>query len=140
MERIVSAPRSWIIRALIAPPAGRLGPVSPQERQVLLDASPVRGLYDRSVDRDSAYEQLLSRAASAAKPPEEAPALPRRGAGGREAPSEGEAPTTRARGRQPEGMGTALAKSMLRSVGSSVGRQIGQQIIRGVLGSLFRSR
>ena len=127
-------------RALVAPPAARLGPVSPQERQALLDASPVRGLYDRAVDRDSAYEQLLSRAASAAKPPEGAPALPRRGAGGREAPSEGAAPATRPRGREPEGMGTALAKSVVRSVGSSVGRQIGQQIIRGVLGSLFRSR
>jgi len=39
-------------------------------------------------------------------------------------------------GRQRQGVGEALAKSVVRSMGSSLGRQI----VRGVLGALFKGR
>ena len=53
--------------------------------------------------------------------PENTPALP-------SAPRRG--------GRQPEGLGTIMAKSVVRTVGSSIGREI----VRGVLGGIFGGR
>jgi len=132
-------------RALIAPPAARLGPATSEERQAVLAASPVRGLYDQAVDRESAHEQLTARArrgesAQGPGPAAEAPAGgPSLGdvlggvlGGGQPAPGRGRP----AVGRTREGIGEALAKSVARSVGS----QIGRQIVRGVLGAIFRGR
>src|ERR1700742_2504927 len=45
-------------RALIRPPAGRIGPLTEAERKAVLDASPVKGEYDKTIDRESAFEQL----------------------------------------------------------------------------------
>ncbi len=48
-------------RTLIAPPSGRVGPLTPQERQAIIAASPIRGKYDDTLDRESAYEMLAKR-------------------------------------------------------------------------------
>ena len=55
-------------RARICPPRGRIGPVTPEERAAIMRASPVAGVYDTPVDRESAYERLSGRAMSAAEP------------------------------------------------------------------------
>jgi len=119
-------------KALIRPPASRLGPLLPEERAALTAQSPVRGLYDQAKDRESAYEMLQGRAekaasAAAAAEQEEARAK----AAPRPAPTRQPA-APRASNRQ--GMGEAFAKSMLRTIGSQVAREI----MRGVLGSLKR--
>ncbi|HEY9218426.1 MAG TPA: helicase HerA-like domain-containing protein, partial [Phenylobacterium sp.] len=49
-------------KTLIRPPASRLGPVTPAERAQVMAQSPVRGLYDETRDRESAYEELKARA------------------------------------------------------------------------------
>jgi hypothetical protein len=51
-------------RCFIAPPQGRIGPVTDAERAEILKASPLAGKYDHMVDRDSAYEVLMGRAGS----------------------------------------------------------------------------
>ena len=53
-------------RVWIATPASRIGPATTEERQALLAASPVAGVYEQAVDRESAYEVLRDRAAGAA--------------------------------------------------------------------------
>lgn len=53
-------------RVWIATPASRIGPATTEERQALLAASPVAGIYEQAVDRESAYEVLRDRAAGAA--------------------------------------------------------------------------
>ena len=65
-------------RCLIAPPQGRIGPATPEERAAVMAASPLTGKYDRIVDRPSAYEVLTGRVAATAAP-ESAPAARRRG-------------------------------------------------------------
>jgi len=119
-------------KTLIRPPASRLGPLTPQERDAVIAASPVRGLYDQAKDRESAYEVLQARAGAAAAAAEQAeqqraapPAAAREAAAPR-------APAARASNRQ--GMGEAFAKSLLRTVANQVGREL----MRGVLGSLRR--
>ncbi|MFO1081367.1 MAG: helicase HerA-like domain-containing protein [Reyranellaceae bacterium] len=49
-------------RCLIAPPRGRIGPVSEAERRATMAASPLAGKYEQAVDRESAYEVLTGRA------------------------------------------------------------------------------
>lgn len=53
-------------RTLIRPPASRLGPATATERKAILKDSPVKGIYDETIDRDSAYEKLEAKQAKAA--------------------------------------------------------------------------
>src|SRR5436190_2140880 len=53
-------------RAFVLPPASRIGPISPDERKAVMARSPVAGVYETSVDRESAYEKLAARAAVSA--------------------------------------------------------------------------
>src|SRR4051794_9105461 len=59
---------SIVERTVIRPPSARLGPVSPEERKAVMDASPLRGKYDHPIDEESAYEKLQTRVQSAAAP------------------------------------------------------------------------
>ncbi len=53
---------SMVQRTLIRPPSARIGPVTPDERKALIEASPIYGKYEETVDRESAYEMLQKRA------------------------------------------------------------------------------
>jgi len=57
---------SVVQRTLIRPPASRLGPITDAERAQIQAMSPVAGQYDRTVDRESAFEILQRRGAEAA--------------------------------------------------------------------------
>jgi uncharacterized protein len=137
-------------RALIVPPGSQLGPLPDAERARLIAASPLAGVYEKSVDRESAYERLKARAA-ATVPEEQAPSWQRSGPSSRRDP----APQPQQRsdggslasdilfgrrgprgGRQTQGLVEAMAKSAARSVGSGAGRAL----IRGLLGSLLGGR
>jgi DNA helicase HerA-like ATPase len=109
-------------RALIVPPTSQIGPISPDQRRSAMQSSVVAGVYEKQVDRESAYEMLtskVSQAVAAAPPPlpQEQPAESRRGAGGR----------------PRETLAEAAMKSAVRAASSSIGRQI----VRGMLGSLL---
>ena len=52
---------SMVERALILPPAARIGPVTPAERKGVMAKSPIRGKYDQTIDGESAYEILQRR-------------------------------------------------------------------------------
>jgi DNA helicase HerA-like ATPase len=112
-------------RALIAPPQSRLGAITPTERAAVLSNSLIHGHYEKSVDRESAYEILKAKreqvqpAPASTSTPVRAPA---------QAP-DNISPVMEAAG---DVLG-AFAKSAARSVGTSIGRQI----IRGLLGSIF---
>ncbi|MCV6071562.1 DUF853 domain-containing protein, partial [Escherichia coli] len=43
-------------RAFVIPPAGRIGPITPEQRQQLIAGSIVAGIYEKAIDRESAYE------------------------------------------------------------------------------------
>ena len=50
-------------RTLVKPPNGRVGPITEAERRAIINASPVKGVYDETEDRVSAYESLQKRSA-----------------------------------------------------------------------------
>jgi len=134
-------------RAYIVPPCAQIGPITDAERKAAIQNSLVAGVYEKIMDRESAYEILKARAESlnmkqqAAEQAAEAAATQARqasassgGLGGMLGDLLGGSPA--AGGRRREGVVEALAKSAARSVGSQVGRAI----IRGVLGSLLGGR
>jgi DNA helicase HerA-like ATPase len=108
---------SPVQRGLICPPVSSIGPVSPQERERIIRSSMIYGHYEKSVDRESAYERLRAKA-TASPAPEAVPQRP--------------AP----RGRQPDSMAETMMKSVVRAAGS----QMGRSLIRGVLGSILGGR
>jgi uncharacterized protein len=123
-------------RAYILPPASRIGPITPDERKAAMTASPVAGVYDKDVDRESAYEKLKARAAASAAPAGAAPgAAPQAGGmmGGRKDILLG---TTGPRGGHREGMLEAMAKSAGRTATTAVTGAL----VRGMLGSLLGSK
>jgi DNA helicase HerA-like ATPase len=134
-----------VAMAKIRPPASRLGPATLPERQAILAASPVRGLYDTPLDRDSAFESLKVRAGQAAHQAEAdaaaADIAKRREAEEKEWEREQarrdraeSRPAPRARSSSRQSMGEAFGKTLVRTIASQVGREI----LRGVLGGLKR--
>jgi DNA helicase HerA-like ATPase len=128
---------SMVQRTLIRPPAGRIGPLTSDERQKLINASPVAGMYDEMVDRESAYE-LLHKKAEQAKTETDVQEASADGTGGWKLPDFlGGESKPGPRGGQPRARQTvaeAAMKSVVRSVGSSLGRAL----VRGILGSMTR--
>jgi DNA helicase HerA-like ATPase len=132
-------------RVYVLPPASQIGPISGQQRTQLIENSIVAGVYEKAIDRASAFESLKGQpvarkgqqasqpAASAADPtanPGPANTAPQRGVldelgdllgGG--------ARRTRA----------SAGEQLIKSAASAVGREVGRQIIRGVLGGIFGS-
>ncbi|NMA98086.1 MAG: DUF853 family protein, partial [Phyllobacteriaceae bacterium] len=53
---------SMVGRTLIRPPSAQVGPINPAEREAIMADSPLGGIYDEVIDRESAYEVLQKRA------------------------------------------------------------------------------
>lgn len=142
---------SIVERTLIRPPSSQLGPITADERKAVIANSPVAGLYETLVDRESAFEKLRKRAEDAASEAEKL----ERAAQEAEKHDKAEAERTREfqRARRYDGhsprsstptkrsssrdsIGTTFAKSLARQLGTKTG----QTLIRGVLGSLFKGR
>jgi len=133
--------RSWIL-----PPASRIGPVSEVERRAVLDASTLRGRYDDTVDRESAYERLTARTAektdrtvdadAPARTPTPLPPARQPSAAGTGSLGDLLFGQTGPRGGRREGILESAARSAARSMASGFGRQV----VRGVLGSIFGGR
>jgi uncharacterized protein len=139
-------------RAYVLPPSGQLGPITPAQRQALLANSLVAGVYEKAVDRASAYELLKGHAPlnSATGPASAGTGSPAAGQGGGAsagAPADAGGGlmdgvnallfgSTGPRGGQRDGLVQSMAKSAVRTVGT----QIGREILRGVMGSLLGGR
>ena len=118
-------------RAFVLPPASRIGPITADERKATIAASPVAGVYEKVVDRESAYERLKGRAAQAA--PTAGSSAPGASGGGWMDSLKGSLGGLMTGSGRKDSVVEAMAKSAARTVGSTVGREI----VRGVLGSLL---
>ena len=147
---------AMVQRTLIRPPAGRVGPITDQERAQIMAQSPVAGQYDEVVDRESAFEMLQKKAEAAVEPVEEGAAtsgwrLPD-WIGGSDSSAPAPAPTpTRTSSRAPQSRSSSrppaqprasnrqsVAEAAVKSVVRAAGSQIGRALIRGILGSLTK--
>jgi DNA helicase HerA-like ATPase len=131
-------------------PGSQLGPITPEQRQALLANSLVAGVYEQTLDRESAYERLKGTAPAAGGSPSTAGA-----SAGTVSDPAGQAPaqatvtdqvlsglgdalfgSTGPRGGQRQGLAQMMVKSAVRNIGSAVGREI----VRGVMGSILGGR
>ncbi|WP_295608899.1 helicase HerA-like domain-containing protein [uncultured Lamprocystis sp.] len=120
-------------RVTVAPPGSRLGPVDANERRAVMDQSLVKGVYDVTIDRVSAYEMLEQRANGAAT----AAATP--AASGWGDLFGGSGGTSKAKGSGSSSRQSPL-EAFASSAARSLGTQIGRQLMRGVMGSLFGTK
>ncbi len=125
-------------RAFIVPPGSQLGPLDPAERKKAIESAGIYGHYEKSVERESAYEKLKGRALErhagpAANVPAGTPGPQRPQSGGRVLSDLLFGRTGPRGGQQSKGMLEAMAGSASRAIGSELGRQV----LRGVLGSIF---
>ncbi|MBE3535366.1 helicase HerA-like C-terminal domain-containing protein [Enterobacter cloacae complex sp. I3] len=126
---------SVVERAMVIAPCSRMGPVTDDERNSLINHSPVYGKYEDEVDRESAFE-MLQKGVQATTESQDAP--PAKGLsvavddgilGGLKDILFG---TTGPRGGKRDGVVQTMAKS--------AARQVTSQIVRGMLGSLLGGR
>jgi len=62
-------------RALIVPPSSQIGAITADERQQIMQTSIVAGVYEKHIDRESAYEKLTGRVAARAATADKADSL-----------------------------------------------------------------
>ncbi len=152
-----------VSRTLIAPPGSRVGPITPEERAAVIAASPMRGKYDATIDRESAFEVLNKRGTKMvekAQAPAPSPWAAPQGSAPAEpspwthktvpnAPSPQEAPTPSGGGildtiggmfggsdaKSSNGRGNRMSTGELivRSAVQSAARSLGTQITRAIL-------
>ena len=124
-------------RVFVLPPESQLGPITLEQRRALLSNSLVAGVYEKTVDRESAYEKIKGRTdaavASATKAPNGGAAGQNESGGMLGGLNDMLFGTTGPRGARHDGLAQSMARSAVRTMGSAVGREI----IRGVLGSIF---
>jgi len=125
-------------RTLMAPPRSQFGPIDAAKRAELIARSPLKAVYEQTVDRESAYEMLQQREAELAKQrQQEAEEAARvKAEEDRSKQEEKDARAAERRSGNRQGVGEALAKSVVRTIGSTLGRQI----VRGILGSIIGKR
>ena len=131
-------------RVFVLPPGSQLGPITPEQRKALMAGSLVTGVYEKLVDRESAYEKLRGRAAEASEQAS-APEGNGKGATGEAADDGGGLlggtndvlfGSPGPRGGHRDGLAQPMAQSAVRTMGTT----IGSEILRGVLGSVFGGR
>jgi DNA helicase HerA-like ATPase len=125
---------SIVGRTLIRPPSGQVGPLTPEERQAVIASSPVSGVYDEMIDRESAYEVLTKKSEErqAAQAAEDQAAAEAKEAAAREKAERAAQPRRSTRQTPVE----AAINSFSRTMASSLGRAL----VRGILGGLTRGR
>lgn len=126
---------SMVERAMVIAPCSRMGPVTDDERNGLINHSSLYGKYEDSVDRESAYEMLQkgveAAPGQASAPPVNSPDTKEDDGilGGLKDILFG---STGPRGGKRDGVVQIMAKSAV--------RQVTNQIVRGMLGSILGGR
>jgi DNA helicase HerA-like ATPase len=129
-------------RVFILPPGSQLGPITPAQRQALMANSLVAGVYEKTIDRESAYEKIKGRApAMDAQAVNQAKQTVSSSNAGESQGVMSEVSdllfgSTGPRGGKRDGVAQLVVRSAVRTVGSAIGREI----VRGVLGGLLGGR
>ncbi|MDY0102587.1 MAG: DUF853 family protein [Lentimicrobium sp.] len=133
-------------RALILPPCSQIGPITLDERKAVLQKSFVFGVYEKLLDRESAFEILKGRMAETARLSEleEQAALEAKEklAQSKEEAAQARAEAAkeraeRARKKANPDIFTELTKQVGRNASRTLGNELGRTLIRGLFGTLF---
>jgi len=145
---------SVVQRTLVRPPSSRLGTLSDTERRDVIAASPIGPLYDKTIDRVSAFETLQARMEAREAVVEASAGTEEQGGGslgdmvdnllGTGGTSRGKRLTTTQHVARSVTRSVTnaviggLAADIGRRVGGKGGGRLGRSVVRGVLGGLLR--
>jgi len=115
---------------MIRPPSSRLGPATEPERADIQKTSPVLGKYDKTIDRESAYEILSKREEIAAREAEKLAKI--------EAREKEAAAKAKAKGRTTRSRRMTPSERAMGNAASTAGREITRYILRGIFGTRKR--
>ena len=133
-------------RVFVLPPASQIGPITEAQRQALISNSIVAGVYEKAVDRASAYELITARVsanmADEATAKDKAAAIARGAQAQDQAKGDGSGSSILdslggMRGGGKTGGRMGAGEQLFKSAASAIGSEVGRQIIRGVLGGIF---
>ncbi|MDM1249809.1 DUF853 family protein [Acinetobacter johnsonii] len=145
-------------RAWVMPPYSSFSPISPEQRQTLISQSIVAGIYEKSLDRESAFELLQNKVverqqqavqierekqqakeqeALAKQKAKEAETLAKQQAREQERIAKEQQKEAEREAKQREKLIQDTVGTFAKSAARSLGGSTGQKIVRGLLGSLF---
>ena len=148
--------RGWVM-----PPYSSFSPISAEERLACMNQSVIAGVYEKQLDRESAFEMLQNKVAErqqqalqaeqekvAAKEKEalekqqakEAEVLARQQAREQERLAREQQKEAERAAKQREKLTQDIVGTFAKSAARSLGSSTGQKIVRGLLGSLFGKR
>ena len=128
---------SMVEKAKILPPQAQIGPITPEERSAIIRSSVIAGVYEKDIDRESAFEILQARLNTQHQQEQQEQELETREKEETERIKiEAREERERAKTSGSDMFGD-LTKVVGRTVTSQVGGQIGRALVRGLLGGLF---
>lgn len=145
-------------RAWVMPPYSSFSPISPEQRQVLISQSIVAGIYEKTLDRESAFELLQNKVAErqqqavqieqekqqakeqellAKQQAKEAEAIAKQQAREQERVAKEQQKEAERSAKQRDKLIQDTVGTFAKSAARSLGGSTGQKIMRGILGSIF---
>jgi DNA helicase HerA-like ATPase len=125
-------------RAFIVPPRAHIGPISEAERAAIIQSSPLARHYEKTIDRESAYEIIKGRAAEKQA---EHPAGAEKSSSTQGSSGSGFLDSIFGGGNsRRQSVGEAMVKTAVRTVGAELGRQLVRGVLGGLLGGSTSSR
>lgn len=133
-------------RAFILPPCGQIGPITSDERKEIIRKSGVYGVYEKLLDRESAFELLQARVNETNLIREQEAAVlaaeKERIARAKEEAVKAKAEAAleraeRSRRRSEPDIFGELTKQVGRTATRTLGNELGRTLVRGILGSIF---
>ncbi len=134
---------SIVERAKILFPLSQIGAITDDERNKLIRNSRLYGIYDKSFDRESAYEVLVEQQKQEEKRiQKEAEEEEKRKA--KEAKEKERARSASSRSttttRKKKSAGAKALEKTLNTTATTIGRNLGNTIVRSILGSIFKKK
>ena len=127
---------SIVERAKILFPLSQIGAITDEQRQGLIRSSRLYGTYDKSFDRESAYEVLVAEQQQAEKRAQkEAEEAAKRKE--KEAKEKEKAKATKSSSTKKSTTRKAAEKA-INTTATTFGRQLGKSIFRSILGGIFK--
>ena len=124
-------------QTLIRPPASRIGPVQEFERAMVMDYSPVKGIYDDPIDRKSAYEIHAEKRETAKENGVKIAQEEKAAASKAKKKTPSKKTTKKSSSRKKKIVGKTIAYEA-KLVARQIARTQGRRILRGVLGTIMR--
>ncbi len=124
-------------RAFILPPEGQIGPITPQERTQIIQSSLLYGLYEKEVDRISAFEIIAERMQADDLQKQQLEEQKQMEIQRRQQEKAQREAEKQKRAAAKDDVFGGLLKDVGRTVGRQMTTQIGRSITRTILGAFF---